>query len=142
MIHTNNFIQVSILFYCHSTKDSILLYSWKNVDGWYTRDEIELRAATCSDLNHDDHVPVKIDDENYTVGVDFCIAMDENATCTKVLHKKDDGINEIGGVTKDLNEIVGMNQIAGENLFHSYQQFRQVFSNSTDFIHTIYIFLV
>ena len=40
------------------------------------------------------------------------LRVDENATCSKVLHKKDDGMNKIDGVTKDLNGIVGMNEIA------------------------------
>ena len=97
--------------------NSTLCYSIKDNAGKYTDNEAKLQAATCSDLKFDDRVPVNIDNVNYTVGVDFCIAMDENAICTTVLHKKDDrDVNEIGGVTKDLNEIVGMNEIANGNL--------------------------
>ena len=65
---------------------------------------VKLLVATCSNLKYDDRVPVNIDNIEYTVGVDCCIAMDENATCTKVLHK---------GRVRDLNGIVGM---TGENL--------------------------
>jgi hypothetical protein len=99
------------------TDDSILWYSWKDNDGKYAGEE-SLRVATFSDYG--DSVPVSIDTVDYTVLVDFCIVtpvgVDEITTCTKVLHKEGDNMNEITGVTKDLNEIIVMDEIAKGNL--------------------------
>lgn len=65
---------------------SILRYIQKNDDD---DDDpgiiVKLPVATCSNLKYDARVPVSINNIEYIVGVDFCIAMDENATCSKVL---------------------------------------------------------
>jgi len=99
------------------TDNSKLWCSWKDNDGTYAGEE-SLTVATCLDFGS--RVPVSIDTVDYTVLVDFCIVtpvgVDEITTCTKVLHKEGDNMNEITGVTKELNEIIAMDKIAKGNV--------------------------
>jgi len=105
--------------------NSTLCYNFKDKFGKNTGNEAKLLVETLSDLKYEDRVDINIDNIEYTVEFDFCIAtplgVDENATCSKVLHKKDDGMNEINGVTKDLIGIVGMNEIAEVKLGDIYK---------------------